>query len=302
MVTELGVAKACQTGAPAQTLPLLNRTPKMTAIARDPPAAEVVNKSQSTTLILPREMQRQTYPIMYEVEETHWWFVGKRRIIASFVEQAIASRLANSRARLLDVGCGTGANLLMLNQFGNAEGMDVSEDALAFCRARGLKNVKRGAAEKLPYDDCSFDVVTALDVLEHLDDDVGCLREMRRVLKPGGRAIIFVPAFMFLWSAKDEVVHHRRRYRLSQLQQAVCAAGFEIERATYANLIFFAPILLSRALLRAVGARIASEEESINISTLNGVLGRILSAERHWLRYMNLPFGVSALCVARRAA
>jgi SAM-dependent methyltransferase len=253
------------------------------------------------TSLLPREMEQHTYAIMYEVEGSHWWFAGRRRILESFVHAIVADLdLRAHRPRILDVGCGTGANLEMLAQFGETEGVDVSEDALAFCRARGLDQVKLGAAEQLPYADASFDLVTALDVVEHLDDDLGGLREMRRVLRPGGRALLFVPAFMWLWGVQDDVSHHRRRYTLPQLKERVERAGFAVERATYANLTFFAPILAGRLLMRATGARPASEN-NINVSALNGLLGHIFGAERFWLgRGLNFPFGVSAVCVARR--
>lgn len=253
---------------------------------------------KSVTEALPREMQQHTYSIMYEVEGTHWWFKGRRRIISSFVEK-ICRDLGRERPRILDVGCGTGANLEMLAEFGEAEGVDVSVDALAFCRARGLRNVRQGAAEKLPYEDESFDLVTALDVVEHLDDDAAGLREMHRVLRPNGRALLFVPAFMFLWGVQDDISHHRRRYTLAGLQRVVREAGFEVERATYANISFFGPILLGRLLMRATGIRPASEN-NINVSALNGLLGRVFGAESALLRRLNFPFGVSAICVARR--
>src|SRR5437667_10249215 len=160
---------------------------------------------------LPREMQQHTYAIMRRVEESHWWFVGRRRIIRSFLER-VCRDLKSIRVEqdkdptlnILDVGCGTGANLEMLAEFGDAEGVDVSSEALDFCRARGLAKVKQGAAESLPFEDASFDLVTGLDVVEHLDDDMAGLREMRRVLRPHGRALLFVPAFMFLWGVQDD--------------------------------------------------------------------------------------------------
>ncbi|MDT5061906.1 MAG: hypothetical protein QOH63_2365 [Acidobacteriota bacterium] len=248
---------------------------------------------------LPQEMQQHTYSIMYEVEETHWWFVGRRRIIASFVEK-ICREIKDHTPRILDVGCGTGANLELLGKYGEASGVDVSQDALTFCRARGLENVRHGEAEKLPFEDGSFDLVTGLDVVEHLDDDVAGLKEMWRVLKPGGRALLFVPAFMFLWGVQDDVSHHRRRYTLPGLRKVVREAGFEVERATYANITFFAPILLGRAVMKVTGLRPASEN-NINVSALNGVLGHVLGAESSFLRRMNFPFGVSALCVARKS-
>jgi len=246
---------------------------------------------------LPREMMEHTYPILYEVEQSHWWYIGRRRIIAGFVD-AICRQVTDRRPRILDVGCGTGANLLMLSKYGDAEGVDVSEDALAFCRARGLDQVKLGAGEELPYEDGTFDLVTAFDVVEHMDDDFAGVTEMRRVLRPGGRVLLFVPTFMFLWGLQDEVSNHRRRYRLPELRRVLEQAGFEIERSTYANITFFMPILLVRKLMRLTGIKTATEN-SINVPALNGVLGKILGAESTVLRYINLPFGVSGLCVAR---
>jgi SAM-dependent methyltransferase len=247
---------------------------------------------------LAREMQPHTYSIMYELEETHWWFAGRRRIIASFVEE-ICRQIGEARPRILDVGCGTGANLAMLKRYGDAEGVDVSQEAVDFCYRRGLTHVRRSAAESLPYADNSFDLVTALDVLEHLDDDAAALNEMRRVLRPEGYALLFVPAFMFLWGVQDDVSNHRRRYTLDGLRYALRAAGFEVERATYANISFFLPIILGRTLMRVTGVRPRSEN-NINVAALNPAFGRVFGAERFLLRHLNLPFGVSALCVARR--
>ena len=253
---------------------------------------------------LPREMQQHTYAIMRRVEASHWWFVGRRKIIRSFLQRLIPDLQSNREGQaaavhILDVGCGTGANLEMLSEFGAAEGVDVSAEALSFCQARGLEQVKAGAAEALPYDDNSFDLVTGLDVVEHLDDDLAGLKEMRRVLRPDGRALLFVPAFMFLWGVQDDISNHRRRYTLKQLKDAVRKAGFEVERATYVNISFFTPIFLGRLLMRATGLRPESEN-NITIGFLNGVLGKLLAAERGPLRYMNFPFGVSIICVARR--
>lgn len=242
-------------------------------------------------------MKEHTYPIMFRVEQEHWWYTGRRKILTAFVEQ-ICRQVTDRRPRILDVGCGTGANLLMLSEYGEAEGVDISEDALAFCRERGLDKVRLGAGEKLPYEDGTFDLVTALDVVEHMDDDLAGLREMRRVLRPGGRVLLFVPTFMFLWGLQDDVSNHRRRYRLPELRRVLEQAGFEIERTTYANIAFFLPILAMRQLMRLTGLK-ADSENNINVTALNGVLGSVFGAESWLLKFMNLPFGVSGLCVAR---
>lgn len=243
-------------------------------------------------------MQSHHYPILYRVEESHWWYVGRRRIIRSLVER-ICTMLQNPQPRILDVGCGTGANLKMLASFGSAEGVDISDQAVEFCRERGLASVKLGAIEELPYDNGSFDLVTALDVVEHLDDDVAGLREIRRVLSPDGCVLLFVPAFMFLWGVQDDVSNHRRRYTLPGLLSVVKKAGFSIEWASYANISFFLPVLAVRSVMRLMGLR-AATEYGINISVMNAPFSWLFGAERFVLKRSRLPFGVSAVCIARR--
>ncbi|MGD9588176.1 MAG: class I SAM-dependent methyltransferase [Pyrinomonadaceae bacterium] len=249
---------------------------------------------------LPQEMQQHTYAIMDRVEDSHWWFVGRRAILESFLKQ-ISSSLAprHSSLRILDVGCGTGANLEMLSQFGSAEGVDVSDEALDFCRKKGL-TVQKGLAETLPWPDETFDISTALDVIEHLDDDVAGLMEMYRVTKTGGYSLFFVPAFMWLWGVQDDISNHRIRYTKKQIVDRVEKAGFKVERATYANFTFFAPILGGRVIMRLTGIKPESEN-NITISGLNGVFGKIFSAERHLLKHVNAPLGVSIVVVARKA-
>jgi len=247
---------------------------------------------------LPKEMQAHHYPILFEVEESHWWYLGRRRIIASLVEK-ICRTLDKPNPSILDVGCGTGANLKMLANYGSAEGVDISSQAVDFCRERGLDSVRLGAAEQLPYENGSFDLVTALDVVEHLDDDVAGLREMRRVLRRDGRVLLFVPAFMFLWGVQDDVSNHRRRYTLPGLLKAVEAAGFSVEWSSYANISFFLPVLAVRSVMRWLGLR-ADTEYGINISPVNGPFSRLFAAERFVFKRATLPFGVSAVCIARR--
>ena len=248
---------------------------------------------------LAKEMQQHTYAIMNRVEDSHWWYRGRRAILESFLARII-EKSKTRNPRILDVGCGTGGNLEMLGKFGAAEGVDVSDDALAFCRAKGLK-AHKGLAEKLPFADESFDVVTALDVVEHLDDDAAGLKEMNRVLKNGGKTLIFVPAFMWLWGVQDDVSNHRIRYTKKQIVERLQTAGFKIERATYANITFFAPILAGRTLMKLTGIKPESEN-NVNISALNGVFGRVFGAEKFWLKKFNFPFGVSIVIAAEKVS
>jgi len=272
-------------------------------------------------------MEQHTYAIMDRVEEDHWWFVGRRAILESFMASLCEGsrfkvqssksvekggsdkdvqpsktnsklKTQNSKPTILDVGCGTGANLEMLEQFGKAEGVDVSEEALSFCRDKGL-TVHKGLAEELPFEDGEFDIVTALDVIEHLDDDVAGLREMHRVTRPGGQALFFVPAFMWLWGVQDDISNHRIRYTRKQIIERISSAGFEVKRSTYANITFFVPILAGRWLMKLTGFKPESEN-NINVSALNSVFGSIFSAEKHWLRHGSFPFGVSIIVAAQK--
>lgn len=248
---------------------------------------------------LPQEMQHHTYAIMDEVESSHWWFVGRRAILETFLKQMIQNlRSEIPNPKILDVGCGTGANIEMLSQFGEAEGVDVSDDALAFCRRKGLK-VQKGLAETLPFRDETFELTTALDVIEHLDDDIAGLREMFRVTRSGGYSLFFVPAFMWLWGVQDDISHHRIRYTRKQITERIEKAGYKVERATYSNITFFPPILVGRLFMKLTGIKPESEN-NINITALNGLFGKLFSAERFWLRNFNFPIGVSIVVAAHK--
>ncbi len=252
---------------------------------------------------LPKEMQDHTYAIMDSVEDSHWWFVGRRAILESFLNQ-IGNSLRGGKIsdsanlRILDVGCGTGANLEMLSNFGNAEGVDVSDDAIKFSRAKGL-TVHKGLAEELPFAEEEFDLVTALDVIEHLDNDIAGLKEIHRVLKIGGKTLIFVPAFMWLWGVQDDISNHRIRYTREQISTRLEKAGFSVNRATYANFTFFLPILAGRTIMKVTGAKPESEN-NINVSALNGLFGKIFSSETHLLKRVDVPIGVSIVVVATK--
>lgn len=265
-------------------------------------------------------MRPLNYEVMFNVEDEHWWFVGRRAIVFAQIEDALgthASLRAESslRARLpeaqhagtraypgrqvLDIGCGTGATMDHLRHYGQVQGIDLEALPLQFSRRRGHRRVLRASATELPFADESFDLLTALDVVEHLADDVQGLREMHRVLKPGAPAVIFVPAFQALWGPNDVQSGHQRRYRLEQLRAAISAAGLRVERISYANIAMFAPIWLGRKTLNLL-RRGEQAENRINHPLLNKLLARLFASEANWLRRRTLPFGVSIICVARK--
>jgi SAM-dependent methyltransferase len=269
-------------------------------------------------------MRPLNYEVMFDVEDHHWWFVGRRAIVFSQIDEALrASPASQSGARanrppaadlsqverggegaipalrLLDVGCGTGATMDHLKRYGLPHGIDLSELPLRFSRRRGHRRTLRASATELPFESESFDLVTALDVIEHLDDDAQGLAEIRRVLKPGAPAVIFVPAFQSLWGPNDVQSGHRRRYRLGQLREVIEKAGLRVERISYANIAMFIPIWLGRKILTLLG-RDEQAENRINHPLINKLLATIFSSEAGWLRKRALPFGVSIICVARR--
>jgi SAM-dependent methyltransferase len=244
-------------------------------------------------------MEEDFYPAYYQLEGRHWWFLGRRRLFLRLLEQRFPP--AARRIELLDFGCGTGAFLEDLDRFGAVSAVDGDPNAVAFCHARGRSEVRLvPPGAPLPFPDRAFDLVTTLDVVEHVEDDVGALRELRRVLRPGGLLLVAVPAFMFLWGKQDEVSHHHRRYTTTSLRRALAEAGFAVDRTSYFNTILFPPIAavrLGRRLLRRPGA--TQSDFELGPAALNRVLGAVFGAEAGIVARRDLPFGVSLLALAR---
>src|SRR6266446_2213842 len=195
-------------------------------------------------------MERAEYATMFRVEETHWWYAALHRLIF----QALDAELPDWRKKnVLDVGCGTGA---ILKQLGNPEknvGIDLAPEAISFCRERGLNNVRQGDICALPFADASFDAVICSSVLYHqwVANVATAVREMHRVLRPGGLLLINVPAFRFLHSAHDEAVMTARRFRKSELRKLLLETGFAIRRLTYWTTLLFPLAVLARTLGRS---------------------------------------------------
>src|SRR5207237_9419755 len=206
------------------------------------------------------ELKLEYFAEYSQVEDVHWWFFGRRRVLLQVLDRYLGKNGSHER-RILDVGCGTGTMLTYLASYGQAQGVDIDEEAVGYCRERGLTDVRLGAAETLPFEDGSFDLVTALDVVEHLHDDAAALRGLRRVLRPGGKVLVTVPAHPFLWGDQDEVNLHKRRYVAPQVRERLTATGFDVLRLTYINAFMLAPIALVR-MLRRLEHRIRPKIES----------------------------------------
>src|SRR3954470_10725675 len=176
------------------------------------------------------------FQAMLALDERHWWYHGRRRVLDAVLDGV---RLP-AGARVLDAGCGSGRTLDELARLGEAHGMELNPAGVAAARRRGHE-VRQGRVEAIPYEDASFDLVTCLDVIEHTDDDVVALSDLRRVTRPGGRLVVSVPAHPRLWSRHDEVNGHRRRYTRPSLTDAAGAAGWRVERLTGFNVAYLAP-------------------------------------------------------------
>lgn len=238
---------------------------------------------------------------MFSLEDSYWWFVGRRELVR---ELLLRHRPHGSQLLTIDVGCGTGATLNAIADVGPAIGVDRSREALRFCRRRGLRELVLAGAESLPVKTGSVDVLLALDLLEHIQDDGAAVREFSRVLRPGGVLLVTVPACPELWSEHDEALDHLRRYRARRLRRILLEAGFRIERLSPVITTLLLPIAALRLAQRALPRKKDAPETAFIIppKAVNWVLTTLLRLERVWLRWLSLPVGVSLFAVARKTA
>jgi SAM-dependent methyltransferase len=240
-----------------------------------------------------REYELQTH----RAEDRHWWYQGRRRVL----ERAIERLGLPDRASILDAGCGSGRNMIELARYGSVTGVELSDASVELARERHSGEVLEGSVMDMPIDADTFDLVVSLDVIEHLDDDVGALRELRRVTRPGGALLVTVPAYQWLWSGHDEINHHRRRYSRRTLLAAAEAAGWSCERTTHFNSLLLPVAILLRALERI---KPASTTSSLDLwvppAPLNALLRQPLRLEGALIGHgSSIPAGLSLLAVFR---
>ena len=231
---------------------------------------------------------------MHKLEETHWWFQGKKYIIKSII-----SEIDIPEGKFLDIGCGTGMFLREIGKGRRSYGIDVSGQALSYCKKKVNAFLIKAAGNRLPFKDAVFSLVSLFDIIEHVDNDFELLKEVYRVCKPGAIVIITVPAFSFLWGSHDIAQHHKRRYTQNQLRNLGLSAGFLSERLTYTNFFIFLPVLLRR-----ITSRKLSDNEESDLSEMPGIINDFLKCiykfEAFYLKKASFPFGVSLLMVLRK--
>ena len=225
-----------------------------------------------------RDYERQTH----QAEDRHWWYRGRRTVL----DGAIAALRLPPQARILDAGCGSGRNMVDMAALGTVTGVELSETSVALARERAAGEVIAGSVLEMPFADDSFDLAVSLDVIEHLEDDLGALRELRRTVAPGGALLVTVPAYSWLWSGHDEINHHHRRYTRRSLQQVAELAGWKQLRTTYFNSLLLPVAILLRVLDR------------VNTKTTESSLDLWIPPEPV-NRLLELPLTLEAALIAR---
>lgn len=241
-------------------------------------------------------MDRAVFDRMAAQEEVHWWFAARRRILTTVISRLVK---LPAGARVLEAGCGTGGNLEMLDRFGQVRAFELDADARRTAELKSGLAVAEGALpHSVPFEVERFDLVGLFDVLEHVEDDLGALAALGTRLAPGGRIVMTVPAFPWLWSRHDERHHHYRRYTRSHLSKVADAAGLEMEHGFYFNTILFPAAVLGRAIKAML--RLDRADDTLPSPFVNATLSTVFGAERHLIGRIRMPVGLS-LCAVLRA-
>jgi SAM-dependent methyltransferase len=248
-------------------------------------------------------MELEQYDLMFAQEERHWWYIGMRRIAAGLLKRypPTSQQPSGQDLEILDAGCGTGGMTRFLERFGVVTGIDLAPRALELARMRCLSRLVRSSVSDMPFRDGTFDLVTSFDVLYHMNvaDDRMTLADMHRVLRPGGIALIRLPACDWIRGAHDEVVHTRHRYTRDEISRKLEDAGFRLEHATYANFLLFPLARAKRYFEHRTGSR-ESTDLWFPPTPINRLLGELLSLEALPACGPGLPWGLSVFAVGRR--
>ena len=241
-------------------------------------------------------MKEGEYKRHYDLEKDYWWFVGLRKMVVNLLSNEIKT---NSIGKMLDVGCGTGA--LMDDMKDNAQdlwGIDINAQAIEFCKQRGHENLIQVDASGIPFPDEEFDTVTAIGIIEHIEDDKGFVKELARVTKTGGKLILVSSSFQFLWSMHDVANEHKKRYFLRELDAIMKEQGFQKLRSSHFNFFLFpliAPMLIIHKMIHGLKTDDATRILPETAKPVNFILKMTLLLEAQLLKYISFPFGISTI-------
>lgn len=235
---------------------------------------------------------------MAEREQTYWWHIGRLRIIQTYLRSIKGTKRT---LHILNVGCGTGGTIDMLESLGTVQNVDISDEAIRFMNQKGYHNITKVEGVKLPFKDGTFDVVGAFDVLEHIEEETEALKEWGRVLKKDGAILITVPAYQWLWSDHDVSLHHKRRYTTRRMAEAAHKAGLKVDKKSYA-IVFSLPLVVGfRFLNKALRRKTTSETSYVDVPAwVNNLFTKLLYTEARLHRISSLPAGTSVVAVLRR--
>lgn len=239
-------------------------------------------------------MERVVYDRMAELDQVHWWYRARRDILADLITRRIA---LPADPRILEVGCGTGHNLEMLRRFGKVDGVEVDPAAREIAAARLGQPILDAPLPGLPgIADGAYDLIAILDVIEHVEEDVAGMRALVAKLRPGGKILITVPAFPFMWSAHDVVNHHKRRYTKRTLRALVGEAGLKLEMMSWFNSLLFPLAATARLAGKVTGKE--DSDDKLPPKPVNTLFEWTFGLERYALGRLPFPPGVSLVAIA----
>jgi SAM-dependent methyltransferase len=240
-------------------------------------------------------MEESYYVRMADLQSRHWWYEGRRAILASL----IGGLKLQDGAKILEAGCGPGANLSMLKKFGSVSAFEPNDFAVSKARASGAEVREGTLPDGIPFRG-PFDLVCAFDVIEHIDDDLASVKNLQSLTVPGGYAIFTVPAFPFLWSAHDDINHHKRRYVRKTLSDVLTRGGYKIEMISYYNAWLFPLAVAVRFAKKILGRDKEDDVKMPGSDLINDLLRSIFASEKHFLKFMCFPFGLSLIAICRK--
>ena len=238
-------------------------------------------------------MERIVYDRMAELDERHWWYRARRAILTDVIARKLN---LPKEARILEIGCGTGHNLEMLQRFGRADGIEIDPAAREMAERRLGRPIGSAPLPALTgVEDGGYDMVAILDVLEHVEEDRAALESIAGKLKPGGKILITVPAHPWMWSAHDVVNHHKRRYTRKSLRKVVADAGLKLDTMSWFNSLLFPLAAAARLVGRVTGKE--DSDDKLPPRPVNAVFEAVFGLERYWVGRLPLPPGVSLLAI-----
>ena len=242
-------------------------------------------------------MDTSLYKTFSEIQNRHWWFRARKEIVLDVINTYIER---DENFNCLDIGCGSGYILNDLSKLGVTYGIDVSDEAVFFSSKIFNGVIRKGLLpDDIPFNENIFNLITVLDVIEHIEKDIESLHKIYSLLLPGGAVVLTVPAFMFLWSSFDDINEHKRRYTLTELSSKLSTAGFIVEKISYFNTFLFPLIWTARTMARVAKRKEVGEIIIPNV-LVNILLENIFKFEKYFLKHCSLPFGVSIIAVGRK--